>query len=99
MGTLVPTWGVKVAATDQWIAKAHALGPTMEQQAEAHANAGLFAGSKMMAVLLEEATKVWAQQFDGPAHQDCSVSGADLMDWFTEWRQRARQTLDATGVP
>ncbi len=98
-GTVVATWGVQVADTSQWIGKVHPIGEGATHCAEAHANAGLFAASKMMAELLDEATKAWVEQFDGPEDQDCSISGADLMDWFAQWRLRARQALDAAGVP
>jgi hypothetical protein len=92
-GTVLRTWGVMVEDTLQWIGKAHPLGETVEQQAEAHANVTLFAASKQMATLLDEAVQAWAAQFDGPEDQDRSVSGADLMDWFAQWRLRARQVL------
>jgi hypothetical protein len=97
--SVLPTWGVLVSDTLQWIGKAHAIGPDPEQHAEAHANAGLFAASKAMATLLEEATLAWARQFDGVGDEDCEISGADLLDWFAQWRLRARQALDAAGVP
>ena len=98
-GTIMPTWGVQVADTSQWIGKVHPIGEDPAHRAEAHANAGLFAASKMMAELLDEATKAWIEQSDGPEDQDCSISGADLMDWFAQWRRRARKALDAAGVP
>jgi hypothetical protein len=98
-GTKLPTWGVMVTDTMQWVGKVHPLGDGPQCQAEAHANAGLFATSKVMAGLLEEATKVWAEQFDDPDDQDLSISGADLLDWFAQWRLRARKALDAAGVP
>lgn len=43
--------------------------------------------------LLAEACQVWAAQFDGTGDSDLNVSGADLVDWFTEWRGRAKRTL------
>ena len=98
-GTVLPTWGVIVPGTGKWIGRVHPLGEGPQCEAEAHANAGLFATSRTMAELLDEATKAWAEQFDGPEDQDCSVSGADLMDWFAQWRVRARQALDMAGVP
>ena len=98
-GTVLRTWGVQVGATGQWVGNAHPIGPTTENQAEAHANGGLFAASKLMAVLLTEATQAWSNQFDGPEEEDCSISGADLMDWFAQWRLRARAALEAAGVP
>ena len=97
--TVMKTWGVQVTDTGQWVGRVHPIGPEPEHQAEAHANAGLFAASKAMANLLEEATQAWAEQFDGPEDKDLSVSGADLTEWFAQWRLRARETLDAAGVP
>ena len=58
-GTVLPTWGVMVADTLQWIGKVHPLGEGPQCQAEVHANAGLFAASKAMAGLLEEGTQAW----------------------------------------
>ena len=92
-GTVLQTWGVMVQDTQQWIGKAHPLGETIEQRAEAHANATLFAASKQMATLLNDAAQAWAAQFDGAQDQDLSISGADLMDWFAQWRLRVRQVL------
>ncbi|MDQ2802768.1 MAG: hypothetical protein M3Y41_08810 [Pseudomonadota bacterium] len=98
-GTVLKTWGVQVGASGQWVGKVHPIGPTGKNQAEAHANGGLFAASKLMAELLTEATQAWSSQFDGPEDEDRSVSGADLVDWFAQWRLRARTALDAAGVP
>lgn len=98
-GTALRTWGVQVSATGQWVGKVHPIGTTTEHQAEAYANAGLFAASRLMAALLTEATQAWVSQFDGPADQDCSISGADLMDWFAQWRLRARAALEHAGIP
>ena len=94
-GAAMPTWGVRVAETGQWVGKAHAIGPSPAEQAEAHANGGLFAASKTMSELLVEATQAWAEQFDN----DSEISGADLMQYFAQWRVRARLALDAAGVP
>jgi hypothetical protein len=97
-GTVLKTWGVKITATGQWIGKAHPVGPNIENQAEAAANAALFAASKLMAALLIEATQAWASQFDHPADHDCSISGADLMEWFAQWRMRARAALEHANI-
>ena len=97
-GSALRTWGVQVAETGQWVGKVHGLGTSTESQAEAYANGGLFAASKEMADLLDEATRAWALQFDATCH-GCSVPGADLVEWFTAWRRKARQVLDAAGVP
>ena len=55
-GSVLPTWGVRVAQTGQGVGKAHAIGPSLAEQAEAHANGGLFAASNAMSELLAEAT-------------------------------------------
>lgn len=98
-GEVVKTWGVQVGATGQWVGRVHPIGVEPALQAEAHANAGLFAASKAMSELLREATQAWSEQFDGPEDRDQSISGADLMDFFAQWRLRALATLDAAGVP
>ncbi len=97
-GAATRTWGVRVAETGQWVGQVNALGTSTASQAEAYANGRLFAASKEMADLLDEAARAWALQFDEPWH-DCSVPGADLVEWFTAWRRKARQVLDAAGVP
>ena len=45
--------------------------------------------------LLAEALGAWSEQFDGPEDHDLSISGADLVEWFAEWRLRARDQLSA----
>ncbi len=97
-GQATRTWGVRVAETGQWVGQVHALGTGRANQAEAYANGGLFAASKEMADLLDEATRAWALQFDASC-LGCTVPAADLVGWFTTWRQKARQVLDAAGVP
>jgi hypothetical protein len=98
-GTILITWGVQVGGTDQWVGKAHPIGASPEHQTEAHTNGRLFAASKTMATALMEATQAWADQFDAPADREISVSGGDLVEWFAAWRLRARQVLNAAGVP
>jgi hypothetical protein len=101
-GTILKTWGVQVAGTGQWIGKAHPIGASPENQTEACANGRLFGASKTMAAVLIEATQAWADQLDAPADSadhEISVSGGDLVAWFAEWRLRARQVLNAAGVP
>ena len=49
--------------------------------------------------LLEEALNAWAGQFDGPADEDLSVSGADLVEWFADWRLRLRAALTVKAAP
>jgi hypothetical protein len=51
--------------------------------------------SPTMQSLLAEALGAWSEQFDGPDDHDLSVSGADLVDWFADWRLRVRAELSA----
>jgi hypothetical protein len=64
-GSVLPTWGVLVSDTRQWVGKVHAIGQGPAHRAEAYANAGLFAASKAMASVLKEATEACSRQFDG----------------------------------
>ncbi len=97
-GSPIRTWGVRVAETGQWVGQVHALGTSTANQAEAYANGGLFAASKEMADLLDEATRAWSLQFDA-SWLGCTVPAAELVEWSTAWRRRARQVLDAAGMP
>lgn len=45
-----------------------------------------------MTALLTELLAYEAERFEGSA-EDLNVSGADLVDWFTEWRERAKELL------
>ena len=60
---------------------------------EAEAVARLLSAAPAMAAVLQEALGAWSPQFDGDPQRDVSVSGADLMDWFAQWRLRARNAL------
>lgn len=51
--------------------------------------------SPVMQALLAEALGAWSEQFDGPEDHDLSISGADLVEWFAEWRLRVRDQLSA----
>jgi hypothetical protein len=48
--------------------------------------------------LIQEAVQAWPQ-FDldpsmpGTTESECHVSGADLVEWFSEWRKRAINVL------
>jgi hypothetical protein len=55
----------------------------------ADANAALIAVAPDMETLLQEALDYEADAFNN----DQPVNGADLVDWFAEWRQRAAATL------
>jgi hypothetical protein len=98
-GTLLLTWGVQISTTRQWVGKAHAVGPSLDEKAESYANAGLFAASKEMAVLLKEAADVWSAQFDETDPDSLEIPGADLLEWFAQWRLRAKQLLDVAITP
>lgn len=74
----------------------NALGTGRANQAEAYANGGLFAASKEMADLLDEATRAWALQFDA-SYLGCTVPAADLVEWFTTWRQKGFHDALRTG--
>jgi hypothetical protein len=39
--------------------------------------------------VLREATNAWGDAFNGDGH----VSGADLLDWFAQWRLRAQAAI------
>lgn len=45
--------------------------------------------------LLTEALGAWKEQFEGdPNESNCDISGADFLDWFAEWRQRAQDAFN-----
>jgi len=43
--------------------------------------------------VLRVALAYHAEEFDGPPDQDLNVSGADLVDFFSSWRETARTSL------
>lgn len=55
-------------------------------------------GGAAMVAVLQDALLAWREQFDGPQDDDLHLSGADLIEWFTSWRLRAREALKAAGV-
>ena len=59
------------------------------------AKAAVRNGEASLQALLAEALAAWSEQFDGPGDKDLSISGADLVDWFTAWRLRLRDHLSA----
>lgn len=97
-GQVLATWGVQVAATGQWVGRCHPIGRTPEALAEAGANAALFAASKTMAGALREAVTAWEEQFASPEGEEAGVSGADLLEWFAQWRVRAERALGQAGA-
>jgi uncharacterized protein YdiU (UPF0061 family) len=42
-----------------------------------------------LAALIDEAVTAWADEFEGNLH----ISGADLVEWFGDWRQRMREAI------
>lgn len=91
-GTVLRTWGVQAGGV--WVGRAHPIGPNPAEQALARRHAALFAASKQMAELLGQALCDWPG-FDG----DEDMSGADLVDWFAQWRVRVRSALTQASVP
>lgn len=51
--------------------------------------------TETLADIVREMLAYEAAQFDGPEDEDLSVSGADLVDAFTEWRARLKTALAA----
>lgn len=49
--------------------------------------------------VLRDALAYEVAQFDGPPDTDIRVSGADLVDWFSQWRTRAKVALAAAAPP
>lgn len=92
-GSTLPTYGVQ--ANGLWIGRAHLLGPDPTEQALARRHAVLFAASKAMAAVLQEALAAFASAFEANE----PVPGADLVEWFAEWRIRVRAALDRAGAP
>lgn len=86
-GTVLRTWGVQ--ANGLWIGRAHPLGPNPVEQALAHRHAQLFAASKAMAAVLQEALAAFASGFDADTELCC----ADVVEWLAGWRERARAAL------
>jgi hypothetical protein len=60
-------------------------------------NAEAVEANRTMTQLLREATNAWAAQFDRSDDIDPSVPGADLVDWFAEWRRRAKAVIAQIG--
>lgn len=52
-----------------------------------------FAVALTMRAALDMAVTAWADQFDGKEGVDPNVNGADLVDWFSEWRKTAKAIL------
>lgn len=92
-GTVLRTWGVE--ADGACIGVAHRFGSDLAEHVVALQQAALFAASKRMAEVLREAANAFATEFDG----DEGVDGGELVQWFAQWRKRARITLARIGAP
>ena len=62
-----------------------------------HAAAAIAALPKLYEIL-QQATQAWSEEFDGDDEVDLNVSGADLVDWFGQWRLAAKAALAAAIV-
>jgi hypothetical protein len=60
--------------------------------------AALLATTCMMRELLDDAARAWAREFDVPDGGDTQVPGADLVDWFSAWRLKAKTALHLSKV-
>ena len=92
-GTVLKTWGVQAGGI--WVGRVHPIGPNPVEQALARRHAALFAASKDMAAVLQEAVTFCADLFD----EDAEVDGRNLVQWFTGWRERAKAALGKAGAP
>lgn len=92
-GSVLRTWGVQ--ANGVWVGRVHPIGPNPAEQALARYHAALFATSKGMAGVLQEALAAFGAEFDA----DEDVPGVDLVQWFTEWCERAKAALGKVGAP
>jgi hypothetical protein len=63
---------------------------TREGVYQAEAIARLISATPQLRDLLFEAIHVWAAEFDAPPDVEGYVSGADLVDWFAQWRLKAK---------
>ena len=92
-GTVLKTWGVQAGGI--WVGRVHPIGPNPVEQALARRHAALFAASKGMAAVLQEALEAFGDEFD----LDMPVDAAELVAWLAAWRVRARAALGKAGAP
>jgi len=78
------------------IAVAHVGTPEGVDRAEAIAR--LITTTPQLRDLLSEAIHVWAAAFDAPPDVGGCVSGGDLIDWFAQWRLRAKAVHEALNL-
>ncbi|MBB3175542.1 hypothetical protein FHR90_003398 [Endobacter medicaginis] len=102
-GRMAMCGGEKLQTLQIWtrentaVAKLHPIQGLPEDREAVATNARLIAASKPMAEMLMEALRYEADQFDGHWDLPLDVSGADLVDWFTDWRERVKRVLDVPG--
>ncbi|ACB97241.1 hypothetical protein [Beijerinckia indica] len=88
--TLLPIDWIKSGDDLGCIGAAHFVGPGVNERQRGYANALLFSASREMALLLEEALTVYDNEFEN----DLEISGADLLDWFFNWRLRVKRLVN-----
>jgi len=71
---------------------------TAEGVHEAEQAAAAIATLPKLYDVLQQATQAWSEEFDGDDETNPSVSGADLVDWFSQWRLAAKAALAAAIV-
>lgn len=71
---------------------------TIDGVVEAEALSFAIAALPALQAVLEKAIKACAGQFDEDADADPNVPGAELVDWFAQWRLEAKRVL-ATMTP
>ena len=72
---------------------------TREGVDQAEAIARLITATPQLRDLVSEAIHVWAAAFDAPPDIEGCVSGADLIDWFAQWRLKAKAIHAALNLP
>lgn len=95
-GSKLPTFQVWTREQTA-VAKLHPIQGLPQDRDMVEMNAHLIAASKPMAEMLLEALRYEADQFDGDPDLPLDVSGADLVDWFTDWRERVKRVLNVPG--
>jgi hypothetical protein len=72
---------------------------TREGVHQAESIARLITATPQLRDLLPDAIHVWAAEFDAPPDVEGYVSGADLIDWFAQWRLKATAVHAALNLP
>ncbi|QDJ12260.1 Hypothetical protein HVPorG_03891 (plasmid) [Roseomonas mucosa] len=66
---------------------------------EAEGHARLLARAPTMLRLLDDALAIFAEEFEAPEDEEHPISGADMVERFAAWRERAKAALLAPIVP